>query len=64
MIFRCSLEELGSVMLFIKEALSQKKKDSRTIAKTILTAEEVLCAVIEHAGTPEESLSVKLISSP
>ncbi len=64
MIFRCSLDELGSVMLFIKEALSQKKKDSRTIAKTILTAEEVLCAVIEHAGTPEEPLSVKLISSP
>ena len=64
MIFHCSLEELGQMRLFIKESLSRKKKDDRTIAKTLLTAEEVLCATIEHAKGSEEPLSVKVISSP
>ena len=62
--YRCSLDELGQMRRFIQESLAQKKKDNRTIAKTLLTAEEVICTTIEHAKGPEEPLSIKLISSP
>ena len=64
MTFRCSVEEVGQIMRFIKESLFQKKKNSKTIAKTLLTAEEVLNATIEHAADPKEPLNVKLFSSP
>ena len=64
MIFHCSLDELGQIRQYIREALSQKKKDDRTIAKTLLTAEEVLRVTIEHAGDPEAPLNVRLLSSP
>ena len=62
--FTCSFAALPVAVQYIERELSKKKLDPKTRAKTLLTAEEVLRAAIEHADSEENELSVKLISSP
>ena len=62
--FTSSLAALPAAVQYIERELSKKKLDPKTRAKTLLTAEEVLRAAIEHADSEENELSVKLISSP
>jgi|GEM_PF-20169 len=62
--YSCSYEAIEPAITFIEQELSKKKIDSRTLAKTLLTAEEVLRATIEHAVSGQELLSVKVLTFP
>lgn len=61
--FNCSLSSIEPAIKFIEKELTEKIS-SKTLARTLLIAEEVLCATIENASSEDDKLSVKLISTP
>ena len=62
--YQCSFAAIEPAIRYIEQELYRRRIDSKTRARTLLSSEELLRAVIEHAESEETELSVKLIRSP
>lgn len=62
MTIQASIHELPTAIDYIRNTLQAKKIRSKDIVKAALSAEELLCVMIEHAPGPEEKIAVKITS--
>ena len=60
MLFACDPERIRDAVEYIREELKKRKIRSPEITRTMLTAEEVVRAMIRHAGSPEEQFHVRV----
>jgi len=58
----CQADQIADAVRFLRAAMERKKVDRKEIARALLTAEEVLTAMIAHAGEPEEKIRISLES--
>ena len=64
MLFTCEQARIPEAVEWIRTELEKRKIRPRELSRALLSAEEVLRAIIAHAPSPEEQFQVRITKSP
>ena len=64
MLFTCDQARIPEAVEWIRTELEKRKIRPRELSRALLSAEEVLRAMIAHAPSPEEQFQVRITKSP
>ena len=62
MVITADVNEIQSATDYIQSTLKEKKVKSKVIAKTVLSAEEMILTMIEHADSPNTKINIGIYS--